>query len=649
MKDLKVPSIEYCLSLCDSITDSIDRMSPSRFTEEHRYLPSSVTSSPGPMSFDVFPYWREIVDCGDVHSEVREINILKGVQIAATTSGESVIFYYLGHVQTLPILYMTADKELATGRLDNNILPMLTVSGFENIIKSSDENNKRRTGKRRNLLQVGSKCYIIFEGAKNANKQRQYSFCIIVKDELDAWPLRVGRDGDPDKLTDDRAKGYEQQRKIFRMSTPLENPSRIYKQYMRGDQRKWKVRCLKCNYLQELRWTGTNSRGEEYGLNWRLDGDGNVIEDSVRYLCEECQHPHTEHDKVKLFSIEQGALWVPTARPVSPDIRSYYLPGYYSPYGKGSWYSQAVQFNEAWNVEQGKPRDLGKMQVFYNNVLAKPWTPYGTKVSITQASGHRRLGYRFGQIPNDHAVRYAGSRILFLTVTVDVHKHFLAVAVWGWCREARSYLIDYFNWEDDSEQGCESPDSEVWKKLSGLIETQVYETNEYEYRIVLTLIDSGYATSVVYDFCAQYASGVVPIKGVPNVARARDKEFWPFKTQTGQMGVNVSVDYYKNRLAPVLRREWGEHAGQQDRYHFNAPADVSDASLKELTVENRREEVNEKGETRMVWYRPNARNELWDLLVYGHASVDMLAWDMCCTQMGLEVVDMDAFWESFDI
>lgn len=106
---------------------------------------------------------------------------------------------------------------------------------------------------------------------------------------------------------------------------------------LRGDQRKWMVRCLKCNFQQELRWSGTNSRGEEFGIQWREDADGNVIEESVKYQCEDCGHLHSEHDKIKLFSPEHGAEWVPTAKPISPAIRSYLLPGYYSPNGKGSW------------------------------------------------------------------------------------------------------------------------------------------------------------------------------------------------------------------------------------------------------------------------------------------------------------------------
>ena len=80
----------------------------------------------------------------------------------------------------------------------------------------------------------------------------------------------------------------------------------------------------------------------------------------------------------------------------------------------------------------------------------------------------------------------------------------------------------------------------------------------------------------------------------------------------------------------LLRREWIEEMGPQKAYHFNAPVDISDRQLKELTVEIRRKIVDAKNNETYEWYRPgNARNELWDLLGYGYAAVEILAWNIC--------------------
>ena len=88
-------------------------------------------------------------------------------------------------------------------------------------------------------------------------------------------------------------------------------------------------------------------------------------------------------------------------------------------------------------------------------------------------------------------------------------------------------------------------------------------------------------------------------------------------------------------------------AGEQPEYHFNAPVDITDKQLKELTVESRREKKDPKTNvTTYFWYRPgNARNELWDLLVYGHAAVEILAYQICIEHFELETIDWSKFWD----
>jgi hypothetical protein len=60
------------------------------------------------------------------------VNLKKGVQITYSTVLESGALYFMGHVKTLPMMYLTADKELAAARIENNFLPMLNHSGLEN-------------------------------------------------------------------------------------------------------------------------------------------------------------------------------------------------------------------------------------------------------------------------------------------------------------------------------------------------------------------------------------------------------------------------------------------------------------------------------------------------------------------------------------
>jgi len=589
---------------------------------------------------------REIVDCFDIDSEVREVNLKKGVQITYSTALECGAFYYMGYVKSLPMMYVTADKELADFRIENNFLPMLLHSDMSHIIQSSDIGNRHKTGKSRKQLQFAGGGYLTPYGAKNADKMRQASIAVMLKDEIDAWPLTVGKDGDPGKLTDDRCSGFWDRRKIFRGSTPLiKGISQIDFHFRRGDQRYYYVRCKHCGFPQVLRWKTVDKKtGVVGGFQWDLE-DGTLILESVRYCCQECGRPHYEYDKERLFSPEAGAVWKPTAKPAEHGIRSYHLPALYSPIGMAPWSKCVSDYLQAVDPETERVIDIGKHQTFYNNILAASYEVRGSKVTREQVSLHRRVVYRFGQIPNEYAEKYSGSRILFLTCTVDVHDDFLAVAVIGWCVSARCYLIDYFRYEPLATEkvNCTETSCSVWGRLRELIEEKVYEDR---YRIAVTFIDAGYANDTVTTFCKGYEYGVYPILGRDRPSKNQKiEEFGEFKTKSGIVGFRIVVDHYKDRMAPVLRREWIEEFGVQKENHFNAPVDVTEAQLAELTVETRVKKVDEHGNVSFFWHRPgNARNELWDLLGYGYCAVEVIAWIICIKVYGMEAVDWVEFW-----
>jgi len=650
MPDIRNIGADWVVEQVDEMTDEVIHITPTQYNEENRYLPESVTSIPGYIRYDVNPFMREIVDCFDIDSPVREVNLKKGVQITYSTALESGVLYFADHVKTLPMMYMTADKELALARIENNFIPMFNQSDKAHIIRSSDEGNTRKTGKTKDHLQFAGGAYMVPFGAKNADKMRSFSICVMLKDEIDAWPDTVGKDGDPDALSDDRCSGYWERRKIFRGSTPLiKGRSKIEAAYQRGDQRKYMVECKSCGFPQELRWETTNKEtGIIGGFQWELD-QGVLVLESVRYCCQNCGHEHYEHDKERMFSEDHGAIWTPTARPVEPGIRSYHLPALYSPIGMQPWYKCVGAYLKGFDPVEKKVRDIGKYQVFYNNILAEPFEILGAKIRFTSVSAHRRAVYRLGQVPNKFAAQWSGSPILFLTCQIDVHKKNLAVTVMGWTRDARCYVIDYWRFEVENDQDdCTEISSPVWQRTRELIEETIYEADDgARYRIALTFVDAGYANDTVSTFCAEYVGGVFPILGRDRPGKNQNiKEFAEFTTQAGTVGYKITVDHYKDRMAPVLRREWSEGVGEQKIYHFNAPVDITDKQLKELTRESRRERVDEKGIVTHYWHRPHgADNELWDLLGYGYCAVEVIAWQICIQQFELDTIDWSQFWE----
>lgn len=645
----QVEQREWLAQQFEGLTTQLEILTPSQWAERKRYLPQSVTPLPGPFRFDVCPYTREIVDCMSVDSPIRETSVMKGAQVTLTTAVlENTVGYYIDGVKTAPMMMVTADAELAQLRMESYITPMLQLSELTHLIKSADETNTRKRGKTDKKIEWVGGGFLVPFGAQNANKLRSISIQVLLRDEIDGWPDVVGKDGDPLKLSAARTAAYEGSRKVLDLSTPLiKGTSKIARRFEEGDQRYYYVCCLSCGYSQTLRWRRENREtGEQTGIVWDTDAQGRLIVDSVRYRCCNCGHDHLNDDKNKLLSPEHGAEWRPTAEPARPDHRSYHISALYSPVGMKTWASCVQDWLEAWDEERGRVRDVSKLQVFYNNVLGLPFEVRGQELRFDQASATRRTTYSFGQVPNDWARKHCGSPILLVTGAVDVHKDQLAVGTFGWCAERRAVLLDYWRWEGDTEQ---LDDPSTWGRLRKLLEQHEYAAPDgRSYRLELTLIDSGYRTEQVYRFCARYAGGVAPVKGREgSPGSAAIREFAQFQTPMGTRAFHVFVDLFKDRWSAALRHPWtGE--GLQPYPALNTPVDISDDQLRELTVEVRREK-HERLTGRVIgyeWHRPSgAANELWDLLIYANAALEMVAWDVCRRHLQLETVDMRRFWE----
>jgi len=644
MCNIDVVGSQWASESADGLTHEIAQLSPVEFNQARRFLPASVTSNPGYINFDRTPYLIEILECFDVRSPVREVAVLKAVQTAYSTMLESILMYFAAHVRTAPVMYSNATVEMARARIKRNYLPMFQQSGLDHIFQSSDIGNTRKKGITKEELQWVGGGYMVPKGAQTSHMMTDISILLMLMDEIDRWPDVT--DGDPVQLFKDRTTGFTEVRKILMGSTPaIKGSSKIDVQFLRGDQRAYMVRCLKCGNPQDMRFNGTNKETKaHYGLEWDYLDGGTLDIDSVRYHCKNCANPHMEHDKVRLIT-KDNCFWKPTTAPAEPHIRSYRVQGLIS--RRAPWYKGVSMWLEAHDVESGRTKNVVALKRFYNNYLAKSFEQQDGKIPFRAASAHRRRFYMKGQIPNAEIERCCESGIMMLVCTVDVHKSNLAVAVWGFTAGMTCWLIDYIRIEDDSEAGCEVIESPAWEQLQDLIDNKTWTAGDgLRYRLNITFIDSGWAPSTVVEFCSQYSAWVYPIAGrVKTAAASAIREFSEFKTQRGTTGFLIDVNYYKDRLAPVLRSHWRIEDGDQPEYTFNAPLDTTDKELTELTREYVKEETAANGVSIRKWIRPHgAPNELWDLMVYAHAAVEVMAWLICTKNFELETVNWPDFW-----
>ncbi len=642
--------LERCDWLADMLSATTDEYSeclPSEWSETARYLPKATTPQPGPFSFDATPYWREVVDNFDPNSPVQFTAVQKGAQVAFTVGVlENLIGYAAAYLRTIPVLFFTADKDLAELKTETNVVPMFQHSDLGHIIQSNDTMRKNKQGLTNKKIEWAGGGYMLPLGANNANKMRSLSAPWLLRDEISGWPLIVGRDADPLQLTETRTNSYELTRKVLDGSTPnITATDAISKRFALGDQRYYNIPCKHCGEFLVLKFRGTTEDGVVFGLIWRTTPEGNVEPGSVRYVCPHCSGEMTNDDKLSMM---QHGKWVPTAVPSRPNFRSYHLSAMYAPYFARTWEAIAHAWTQAWDDEANVPRDLELLQVFYNNDLGEPFEQKADKIKLHQVSPHRRREYRMGELPLQHSHDNAGGPIQVVTMAVDVQGSFLSVAIFGWAPSAdnsgyNSYLIDYFHIEGE----CESSDATPWVKLGEIIDTREYLVGGRRYRIAMTLVDASYLPDTVYDFCEPWEDGVYPLRGRDKpLKNARIKEFDVLESSRGARYMAVTVDLYKDRWSAALKRQWSG-VDRMPRGMWSAPVDLPDKAINELTVEFKREKKDPQTGKLLgtYWHRPgNARQELWDLLVYNTAAIEMIAYDVCEQVCGIEALVWPEFW-----
>lgn len=635
-------SADWLADEIESLTDRIERIAPSEWAETNRKLPPSVTSKPGMYQYKFMPYLRQIVDCMDVRSPVRKIVIMKGAQTGGTVGVlENALGYYISHIRTAPMIFVTATKVLAALRLDKYIMPMIAHSKLSGNIQNNSD-NKRKAGATASQLSFFGGGFMVLTSAESPADLRSVSARIAYCDEVDGWPINVGNDGCPLALTMTRMKGFEDSCKALLISTPLiKETSRIKREYEAGDRRIYEVPCLGCGDFQELRWTHKDTTGKKTGgIVWESHKDGRVVPGSVRYKCRGCGHLHKNAHKSKMMPL--GA-WRATAIPIHPSVRSYHITGLMSPPGFYSWESAVVDWMKAWNVVTNEVRNRQLLQEFYNNVLGEPFRTGGSKLTIAMIARHVR-NYKFGQVPNAFAQTMAGGKVAYLTCSADVQKDWIAACVYAHAPGRISYLVGRYRFDGDTSSPFDNMGP--WGKLDELIFQKFHDGVDREYSCMATMIDSGYRTAEVYAFCGRYKFGVYPIRGDDRASSGGGKEFARIKeaSVSGLDGWRINVTHYKNRINSVLKAAPFPTSEPAAVDTVSFPFDLENDALNEMIAEEFCEVEDKNGKKRWMWRRVHARNELWDLTVYALAGRDIVAYMLCREHFELDEIVWGDLW-----
>jgi phage terminase large subunit GpA-like protein len=598
---------QACKIFADRLPKRRASLLVSQWAEKHRILPQGLTSRPGPFRFTESEPMREIVDCLSESSPVREVVLMKGAQLGGTVA---VIENFIGYIIAQapgPTLAITGDKEMADQWMEKRVDPMIDSCGLRHLIFSQvTKKNNRDTGDTRDSKSFPGG-FLLAIGPNSGSKLRSNAIQYLVQDECDAYPQEVQGEGDPMSLAERRTDTFELTRKILKISTPLiKGTSRIEAAYLQGDQRKYFVPCKHCGEMQPLEW------GQ---ITWSTDDRGLLDWDTVRYKCKSCGGEWRNQDKS--WFLPRGE-WRATARAQKRDCRSYHLSSLYSSVGARSWESIV----EEW---VGIKDDNSKRRTFINTVLGETWEERGEAPKWERIMLRNRVKYDPGTTPER-------SRPLCLTLGADIQKDRIEAEIVAWTTDKVSYSVGYHVFRGDTSD----PGNQAWAGLRRLI-----DTDHCGLQIMVALIDAGYNTTQVYQFCEGYSAGVFPVMSEPY--NSATKNLFTMRQVPGYatQRVNIQSGQLKSELYGYLNREAGENEIPAGYCYF--PLDYPEEYFKQLTAESFVQSKNKSGSVKFEWKKSRERNEALDCRIYAMAALYVFA-AMVRDLSDDEPISWDEFW-----
>ena len=603
----------------DFIPDHVNRTTVGEWAEEKRILPAGLTSQPGPFRWSVVPYLREIADCLSESSNVTRVAVMKGAQIGFTVAVLENFIGYIIDVAPGPIMFISADKGMAETSVELRVDRMIESAGLaEKVFSQSEKRHNKKTGDTKSKKEFAGG-FLLAIGPNVGAKLRSISVRYVVFDEPEAYPQEIGasdkskgktaNEGDPIALAERRTVAFEQIRKILYGSTPLDDTtSRIKPLFSKGDQRYYFVPCKHCGHMQRLRWRDDSGA---FRLKFETDKKGRLIRESVHYECEKCSGYWKNEDKA--FFLPAGE-WRPTAEPSEPGFRSYHISALYSPLGMQSWEAIAHEWINSKD-------DLTKLRAFVNTVLGETWVEKGEAPRYERVMLRKETYHVSQRKPDGEIIPCTlpgTARPLIVTVGADVQADRIEaeVVVWGWDKE--SWSLEYaVLFGDTADIG-----SSAWRGLAELLSRQHAGMGVFR-----ALIDSGYNSPVVYQFCEGYSSGVFPVKGDIRIQADRGvTRVYALRDVPGYHTKRVDLDtgHLKQEIYNALGR--GTPDGKAPTAPFpgycHFPADYDERYYRQLTAEERVREATRDGKGRMVWHLQHGRrNEALDCRVYNLGSL----------------------------
>lgn len=538
------------------------------WAEANAYISERISEQAGLYSTLAYPYVREVLEAF-ADPSIKKISLCWGSQTSKTTT------CYVGagwcvDQKPAPILWVWPTESIAKTFATDRLLPFFedTNTLAARMPKTLDGKIDRdRVGQSRMEF---DRCTINLVGGQSKANVRNYPVSYLLLDEIDVIPEPCRREAM------DRVKGRRDY-KIIQCSTPLEETTGIWGEYLEGDQRRYQIPCPHCGQYIQLNWREGpdhfNIRCDKDAAKLSRGWDYNIVMQTTRYYCQKCDGPID--DAQKALAMRSGR-WEAASTTSKKDVRSYHLSSLYSP---------TLRFGEIltkWLQAQG---EVEAVKNFVQGWLAEPWKDELLNVSterLAELQGTYDRGETKGEL-----------RIL----AVDVQRSHFWWVVRGYDPDGKSYLLDH-----------------------GLCPTFADLDQAFDqYQCQWAVIDTGYGdrTQEVYEEIWRRRSQWYGVKGWQKLATPYKVNLVDPFTGTGKAGrakirlVHIDTTIWQGELA-------ARRAGKVDGWTlYNKP---DPQYLRQLTAKWQHEQTNRKGQTTTEWRtKSRADDHYWDCEYYSLA------------------------------
>lgn len=565
----------------------------SDWADQYRFLSSKSSSEPGRWRTDRTPYLREIMNCLSPRDPVQKVVFMAGAQVGKTECGNN----WLAAIITLfpgPTLAVQPTVDIAMKFSKQRIAPLIDESPA---VKAKIKPSRSRDSGNTLLTKEFPGGVLMMGGANSAAALRSMPIKNLFADEVDAWPEDVEGEGDPLQLAERRTTTFPR-RKIFICSTPtVKDASRIEREYLRSDQRRYFVPCPDCNHYQTLKWPN---------LNWQND--------EIGYICENCGVKIPEWHKTWML---QNGRWQPTSTNGDSGVAGFHISSLYSPLGWKSWSQIIHEF-------LASKSDSALLKVWVNTVLGETFEDQYVSNLKSDLLQERAEFYNPELVPSGGLV---------VTCGVDVQDNRLAVLVCAWGVGEECWILDY------QEVYGDPSDPHIWGQLDKIVLADRKWASGYSRRPDAIAIDSGgHFTHEAYQYSRERRKfNVLAVKGQSSrnkpIIGKPTKVDVNYRGQTLKGGGRVflvGTDTAKTTLYGRLGRVEG--AGV---IHFHQG--LTTEFYEQLTSEKKHVRYS-KGFAISEWVKISSkRNEALDCFVYAYAALNEL----------YQKYDKRTMWEQF--